>query len=407
VFFEPAERVRRLTPSMILEISAQASADPDVVNLSAGQPDFPTPDRIKRAGIRAIEENFTTYTAGAGIPELRRAVADRVSAETGIERVPEEVLISCGGKHAIANAILSITHPGDRVLLPTPYWVAYPEQIWIAQGEYILLPTEQENGFRLTPAQLEAALATDPKLIILNSPSNPTGAVYQKQDWDLLVPLLKESGVFIISDEIYDKLVYNGRQFVSLASYPEIKDQVILINGVSKTYSMTGWRIGWAVGHREIIRKMACLQSQMTSSPCSISQKAALEALRTPFSEIQPMLDTFQKRRRRAFELISKIPDIKCHPPEGTFYLFPDVSAYLPPMDPKVEKPRRSLALARYLVKEAKVAVVPGMAFGADDHIRISFAYGLEQIEEGINRLAKGLKAYLTLSEAEQERYAD
>ncbi len=404
--FEPAERVRRLTPSMILEISAQASADPEVINLSAGQPDFPTPERIKRAGIRAIEENFTTYTAGAGIPELRLAVADLVGSETGIERTPREVLISCGGKHAIANAILSLVHPGDRVLLPAPYWIAYPEQIWIAEGKVVLLPTEQENGFRITPAQLEAALATDPKLIILNSPSNPTGAVYDKGDWDLLVPLLKESGIYIISDEIYDKLVYDDRQFFSLASYPEIKDQVILINGVSKTYSMTGWRIGWAVGHPEIIQKMACLQSQMTSSPCSISQKAALEALKTPFNEIRPLLEVFQERRDRSYELLGEIPDIRCTLPEGTFYLFPDVSAYLPEVDQEKENPSRSLALARYLVKEAKVAVVPGMVFGADDHIRISFAYGIEQIEEGIKRLAEGLKAYRDLSAAQREAFA-
>ncbi len=379
---------------MILEISAQASADPEIINLSAGQPDFPTPDPIKNAGIAAINNNFTRYTAGSGIPELRKAVASKVSRETGIERTPEEIVISNGAKHSLSNTILALVDVGDRVLLPTPYWVAYPEMVYLAQGEVIQLITNHESGYRITPAQLEAALATEPKLIVLNSPANPTGAVYGKEHLDILVPLLKESGVMVISDEIYSKLLFDGREHISLGSYPEIRDQLILINGVSKTYSMTGWRIGWAVANPEVAKKIGIVQSQMTSSPCSISQKAALEAVNRPDDEFLPVLETFQKRRNRAVDLVAEIPDIEFHPPEGTFYVFIDVSAYLPKLDPAEKRPTRSLDLAKYLVSEHKVAIVPGMAFGADDHIRISFAASMDDIEEGIRRLKLGLKEY-------------
>ncbi len=389
-----AKRMDLLTPSMILEISAQAAADSEVVNLSAGQPDSPTPDPIKEVGISAINDNFTRYTAGSGIPELRKAVAEKVSRESGIERTSDEVVICNGAKHALANTILALVDVGDRVLLPKPYWVAYPEMVYLAQGEIIQLPMAQETGFRLTPAQLEAALAADPKLIILNSPSNPTGAAYSREHYDLLVPLLKESGVMIISDEIYDKLLYDGIEHVSLASYPEIRDQLILINGVSKTYSMTGWRIGWAVAHPEVIKKIGNIQSQMTSSPCSISQKAALEAVNQPAEELTPMLEAFQQRRDRAVELIAAIPEVEFLLPEGTFYVFFDVSAYLPEVPPDEQNPIRSLDLAKYLVKEHKVALVPGMAFGADNHLRISFAASMEDIEEGIKRIKEGLAAY-------------
>jgi len=392
--YEPADRVKKLTPSMILEISAQASADPEIVNLSAGQPDFPTPAPIKQAGIDAINNNFTRYTAGGGIPELRQAVAEKVSRETGIPRKAENVVINSGAKHTLSNAILATINPGDRVLLPAPYWVAYPEQVWLAGGEFILLPTEQENGFRITPAQLEAALATDPKMIMLNSPSNPTGAIYEKRHYDLLVPILKESGIIIVADEIYDKLIYDGHTFTSLGSYEELQEQVVIVNGVSKTYSMTGWRLGWGVGPKELIQKMSIIQSQMTSSPCSISQKAALAAIQRPESEFTPMLEAFQKRRDRALEIVGQIPEVLCYPPEGAFYLFLDVSAYLPEEDPTAEKPMRTMDLARYLVKEHKVAIVPGMAFGTDNHIRISFAVSLEEVEEGLRRVKGGLEAY-------------
>ena len=392
--YQFAERTKRLTPSLILDISAQASTDPEVINLSAGQPDFPTPDPIKKAGIEAIRNNFTRYTAGSGIAELRQAVAEKVTRESGLSRSWEEVVISNGAKHALSSAILTLVDVGERVLLPTPHFPSYRDMVHLAQGLVIDLPTTQENGFRLAPAQLEAALATDPKLLIMNSPCNPTGAAYNQGQFDILVQLIKESGVLVISDEIYDKMLYDGREHAGLASYPEIRDQVILVNGVSKTYSMTGWRLGWSVSHPDIAGKIGMLQSQMTSSACSISQKAALEAVNRPDEEIQPMLSAFQKRRDRAMELLTKIPDIKCHPPEGAFYLFPDVSAYLPPLQPGDEKPQRSMELARYLVKEHKVAIVPGMVFGSDDHIRISFAASMEDIEEGIGRVMRGLEGY-------------
>jgi aspartate aminotransferase len=392
--YDFAKRMEKLTPSLILEISAQASADPEVINLSAGQPDLPTPDSIKKAGIAAINDNFTRYTAGSGIPELRKAVADKVSRETGIERIPEEIVISNGAKHSLSNTILALVDVGDRVLLPAPYWISYPEMVFLAQGEVIQLPTYLNNGFRLTPAQLEATLSTDPKLIILNSPSNPTGAAYSKKQYDILVPMLKESGVMVISDEIYSKLLFDDQDHISLASYPEIRDQLILINGVSKTFSMTGWRIGWAVANPEVAKKIGNIQSQMTSSPCSISQKASLEAVNRPEDEFLPVLETFQKRRNRIVELVAEIPDVEFHPPEGAFYIFIDISAYLPALDPAEKSPTRSLDLAKYLVREHKVAIVPGMVFGDDDHIRISFAASLEDIEEGITRLKKGMMDY-------------
>ncbi|HEX7342831.1 MAG TPA: pyridoxal phosphate-dependent aminotransferase [bacterium] len=397
-----ARRTARMTPTMILAISAQASRDPRIVNLSVGEPDFPTPNAIKEAGVKAIREDFTHYTAASGILELRRAVAERVSRETGILRKPEEVVISCGGKHAIANAILALVDVGERVLLPLPYWLAYPEMVYLAQGEVIELPTEQANGFRIKPAQLEAALAADPKLLILNSPSNPTGAAYGKKHLNALVSILKDSDVFIISDEIYDKMLYDGAQPASLASYKEIRDRVILVNGVSKAYCMTGWRIGWAVANAEVADKIGIIQSQMTSSPSSISQKAALEALSRPDAELAPMLKAFQERRDRALAMVNEIPEVKCHPPEGAFYLFPEISAYLPSKNPRQEAPQRTMALVRYLMQHHKVAVIPGCAFGSDDHIRISFATSIDKIEEGIRRVGRGLEGFRKLSHEER-----
>ncbi len=397
-----AQRTARMTPTMILAISAHASRDPGTVNLSVGEPDFFTPDPIKEAGIKAIRDNFTLYTTATGIFALRKAVAERVSRETGIERHAEEVVISCGGKHALANTILALVDKGDRVLLPTPYWVAYPEMIYLAQGDVIELPTDQENGFRIKPAQLEAALAADPKLLILNSPSNPTGAAYGKKQLNALVSILKGSDVFIISDEIYDRMLYDGAQQASLASYKEIRDRVILINGVSKAYCMTGWRIGWAVANAEVADKIGIIQSQMTSSPSSIGQKAALEALSRPDAEMAPMLKAFQERRDRALALVNEIPKVKCHPPQGAFYLFPDVSAYLPAKNPRQESPLRTLALARYLILQHKVAIIPGCAFGSDDHIRISFATSIDKIEEGIRRVGRGLEGFRKLSREER-----
>jgi aspartate aminotransferase len=403
--FQFAKRMEFLTPSLTLQIAAEAGKDPEVMNLSVGEPDFPTPDPIKEAGIAAIKTNFTKYTAGSGIPDLRKAVAERVSRETGIPRKPEEVVVSSGAKHSISSTILALVDVGEKVLIPTPCWLSYPEMVLLAQGYPIELPTTQEEGFRVRPAQLEAALATNPKLIILNSPSNPTGAIYHKKHLDALVPILKASGVLVISDEIYDKMLYDGVSYTSLASYPEIRDQVILINGVSKAYCMTGWRIGWAVAHADIIRQVGIVQSQMTSSACSISQKAAVEALRRPDSELAPMLAAFQERRDRALVMLNDIPGVKCPPPEGAFYLFPYVDTYLPPVKAGMEKPDRTMALARYLLRQHKVAVIPGCAFGDDNHIRLSFAAATEKVEEGVRRLAKGLQGYKDLSAAEREAY--
>lgn len=357
------------------------------MDFGAGEPDLDTPPNIKEAAKQAIDRGFTKYTPTSGTRELKEAICRKLKKDNGLDYGPEEVLVSCGAKHSIFNAIMALCDEGDEVILPSPYWVSYPEMIKLAGATPVVIRTTQRDDFKIKPAQLGEAINPRTKLIILNSPSNPTGVVYSKEELQALSEILVEAGVYCISDEIYEKIVYDGREHVSIASLaPEIKNLTIVVNGVSKTYSMTGWRIGYAAGPEEIIRAMSNLQDHSTSNPSSISQAAALEALEGPQDSVVEMVRVFAKRRDLIVERLNSLEGVSCLKPEGAFYVFPNFLQILG-RNYGGRKINDSLTLAELLLTEAKVAVVPGTAFGEDDHLRLSYATSVENIVKGMNRI--------------------
>lgn len=395
-----SERARRIGVSQTLKISEKAKQMKregiDVIDLSVGEPDFPTPSNIKEAGKRAIDENFTRYTASEGILELKKAIIERVKEDYGLEYEIDEVLVSCGAKHSLYNAILAIVEKGDEVIIPSPYWVSYPEMVSIADGKNVFLETLEENNFCITQEQLKATISPSTKAIIINNPSNPTGAAYSRENLEALAKILQDEDIIVISDEIYSKLVYDNYKFISFPSLSEkLKNKTILINGVSKAYSMTGWRIGFALGPKEIIDAMAKIQSHATSNPTSISQKAALEALRSPQFEVNKMVQEFQRRRNYVLQKLETIEGISCAKPKGAFYVFPNVEKYYG-KEAKGMVIRNSYGMAFYLLKEARVAIVPGAAFGQDKCIRISYATSMENLEKGMERIKEAILALKT-----------
>ncbi len=395
-----SERARRIGISQTLKISEKAkqmrSEGIDVIDLSVGEPDFPTPKHIKEAGIKAIEENFTRYTASEGILELKKAIIERLKEDYGLEYKIDEILISCGAKHSLYNAIMALIDKGDEVIIPSPYWVSYPEMVSLAEGKPVFLDALEENNFCIKAGQLRGAITPSTKAIILNNPSNPTGAAYTKENIEELISVLEKEDIFIISDEIYSKLIYDDFKFYSLPSFSEkIKKKTILINGVSKAYSMTGWRIGFACADKGIIDAMAKIQSHATSNPTSISQKAAQEALKAPQYEVNKMVQEFQRRRNYVLQKLQQIENISCAKPKGAFYVFPNVEAYFG-KEAKGMVIRNSYGMAYYLLKEAKVAIVPGAAFGNDKCIRISYATSMENLEKGLERIKEAINSLKT-----------
>lgn len=395
-----SERVNKIGASPTLKISAKAKAMKaegiDVIDLSVGEPDFPTPDNVKAAAIKAIEQNFTKYTENDGIPELRKAVCKRLKEDYGLEYKPNEVLISSGAKNSLFNLIQAIVNEGDEVIIPAPYWVTYPECVNLAKGKPVIVETREEDGFLLTPEQLRAAISPSTRALVLNNPCNPTGATYTKEQLEALAEVIRKEDIYVIADEIYSRLVYDGFQFVSFASLGEdIKKKTIIISGVSKSYSMTGWRIGFAVGPAEIISAMSKIQSHTTSNACSISQKASVEALTGPQYEVNRMVAEFQRRRNYVLMRLQQIPGISCFKPQGAFYLFPNVSSYYGKEAGGIQI-RNSYGLAYYLLREARVAIVPGDAFGADNYIRISYATSMENLEKGMDRIAEAMSKLKT-----------
>jgi aspartate/methionine/tyrosine aminotransferase len=390
-----ANRTDKLTESVTLVITARAkelaAQGVQVVNLSVGEPDFPTPDPINRAGIRAIEEGFTRYTAGAGIPELRDAIVEKLRRDNNLSCERSQVVVSCGAKHALATSLLATVNPGDRVLYPQPGWLSYPELIHIAGGEPVPYPCPAEQDFRPDREALEELLGEAAAAIIVNSPNNPTGAACTPDEIGEIGALLARHDLWVISDEIYEKLRYDGQAHRSFADVPGLEEKTITINGVSKAYSMTGWRIGYLAAPPELARAAVKLQSQMTSSPCSISQKAALEALTGDSAAPEEMVAAFARRRDLVMELLNDIPHVTCPVPQGAFYAFPDISAYLGRTTGEGEVLEDSVALCEHLLNEAHVALVPGDAFGAPGHIRISFASSEENLREGLARTAETL----------------
>jgi len=388
------KRVRQIGLSPTLKISALAAelraAGEDVLDFSAGQPDLPTPDRVKQAGIRAIEENQTRYTANQGTVELRQAVADRLSADYGLQYSTDEILVSPGAKASLYFAALALFEPGDEVLVPSPYWVSYPEQIKMAQAEPVFVDCPEDRGFKLTADDLEEAITPKTRALILNYPSNPTGACYSRDELEPLAEVCLRRRIWVIADEIYSKLVYDGRRFTSIAELdPELRARTLIVDGMSKTYSMTGWRIGYAAGPRELIAGMSRLQSHSTSNATSISQWASVEALALAEEQLVGRAEEFQRRRDLLLARLNEMQGMQCDVPEGAFYAFPNVSGCFA----GGSSVTCGQELAQYLLEHAKIAVVPGEAFGSKNHIRISYAASLDRINEGMDRVADALKA--------------
>ena len=373
------------------KVKAMKAEGIDVIDLGVGEPDFPTPDNVKNAGIEAIRENFTKYTQSDGIPQLKDAIRMRLREDLGLDYAKNEIIVSTGAKSSLYHLIQAVVSRGDEVIVPAPYWVTYPHAVTLAGGTAVYVPTREEDGFLLTPEQLRSAITPNTKALILNNPSNPTGATYQRSHLESLADVILEEDITVLADEIYEKLVYDDFKYVSFASLSdEIKSKTVIINGVSKSYSMTGWRIGYAAGPADVINGMAKIQSHTTSNPCSVSQKAALEALRGPQHEVSKMISEFQRRRNYVHMRLQSIKDVSCFKSQGAFYLFPNFSAFFS-KEFNGAPLRNSYGLAYYLLKEARVAVVPGAAFGADPNIRISYATSMENLEKGLNRIIEAL----------------
>lgn len=387
-----SSRAKCISASPTLALDAKTkkliSEGVDVLSFGVGEPDFDTPDHIKKVAIEAINKGFTKYTPSSGIPELRQAVCDKFKKDNGLEYKPAEVLVSVGAKHSIYNAVMVLCEEGDDVLLPVPYWVSYPEMIKLAGGRPVELPTGIETGFKITAEQIEKAVTPKTSLIIFNTPSNPTGAIYTEEEMRRIAEVCLKHHIAVISDEIYEKLIYEGKHVSFATLSPEVKANTITVNGVSKAYAMTGWRIGYAAGPKDVIDAMGNIQSHSTSNPTSISQKAAVAGLTGPQGALEMMRVEFQKRRDYMVKRLNEMPGFKCLVPPGAFYVYPDVSALIGRK--MVGKPVSSdSALADILLDEARIAVVPGSAFGSKGNLRFSYATSMKVIEEGLNRLAK------------------
>lgn len=386
-----AERVERIGVSATLAVLAEAerlkAQGIDVVDFGPGEPDFPTPEHIKQAAIRALEENFTKYTATAGIPELRRAVCDWHARELGTAYERRECIVTVGGKHGVFNALSALVGRGDAVLIPAPYWVSFPEIVNYLGGRPVPVPSEEANGFRLTAADVERAWVDGTRVVIANSPNNPSGAIIAREEFARILALCQRRGAWLLSDECYSHFVYEGAPF-SIGSLPDAKSQVILVGSLSKTFSMTGWRIGYVLAPEPLVEAMIRLQSHSTSNPTSIAQKAALAALRGPMDSVRAMLAEYTRRRARVLAGLNAIRQLRCAEPQGAFYLYPNGRAWM-----RAQGVRSTTELARRLLEEAHVAVVPGEAFGTAEHFRLSYATSMERIEEGLRRLQQFFSA--------------
>jgi len=386
-----ASRVQQIKPSPTLAISAKAkamqAAGVDVINFGVGEPDFDTPENIKAAGIKAIQDGFTRYTAVPGIPELKKAIQQKLERENGLKYETDEIIVSCGGKHSFYNMAQALLDPGDEVIIPSPYWVSYPPMVQLAAGKAVIIPTTEDQDFKITPEQLRQYITEKTRAVVINSPSNPTGSTYSLVELQELAAVISEYNILAISDEIYEHIVYDGFVQHSIAAVnPQMKERTIILNGVSKSYAMTGWRIGFTAAPAPLVAAMTKIQSQSTSNPTSISQKAAIEAYNGPQDFIAMVLPAFDERRRYIVKALNDITGISCFKPTGAFYVFPQVKDLLAksfngqPID-------SSLNLCTLLLDEAKIAAVPGEAFGAPGYLRLSYATSLDNIKKGMVRL--------------------
>jgi len=390
-------RARNLVPSATLAIGAKArqmQADGiDVIGFAQGEPDFDTPDHIKEAAIQAARDGFTKYTATGGINELKDAVVTKLKRDNGLNYTRNQVLISCGGKHSLYNVFQALLEPGDEVIIPAPYWVSFPEQVKLCDAKPVIVHTSEAQGFRLNRQVLEPAVSARTKLVVLNSPSNPTGAALSRAELEGIAALAVERGLVVVSDETYEALVYDGYQHVSIASLSDaMYARTIVVNSMSKAYAMTGWRLGYAAGPAEVIKAMDGLQGQMTSNPTSFAQRGAVVALTSSQEPTHRMREEFAKRRRYIVDRLNAMPKIRCHNPEGAFYVFPNVSAlYGRRFGNKAIT--NSTEFTTFLLEAARIAVVPGVEFGNDNHVRISYATSMANIEKGMNRMAEAVAA--------------
>lgn len=393
-----SNRAKNLQPSATLKVSGRAKElkrqGKSIISLSAGEPDFKTPGHICDAAIQAINEGFHGYTMNPGMPELREAIAAKLKRDNDLEYDASQILCSNGAKQSVGFSLLAVVNPGDEVIIPAPYWVSYPEMTRLAEGEPVTVRTSFENNYKLQPEELREALSDKTKAIILCSPSNPTGACYYGKELRALADVLADyPDVLVISDEIYEYIVFDNEHVSILNVAPELKDRVILINGFSKGFAMTGWRLGYLAAHPDITGAVSKIQSQETSAPSSISQKAGEAAYRGGLDEVLANREQFRKRRDFMVESLNAIDGVSCFTPGGAFYVFPDVSAYIGKKSPEGEVMENSTALCLYLLNEFGLAAVPGDAFGEPDGLRMSYASAMEDLEEGMNRFRKGLQS--------------
>ena len=392
-----SERISNISPSMTLAIDAKAremkTRGEDVIGFGAGEPDFNTPERIKQAGIRAIENNETRYTPVGGTDLLKEAIITKLTRDNGLVYEKNQILASCGAKHSFYNLAQVLWQAGDEVIIPAPYWVSFPEIVTLSGARPLIIHTGAKQDFKITAEQIENAVTPNTRAIVINSPSNPTGSAYNNDELEKLAECALRHGLLIISDEIYEQIVFDGFHHTSIASISkEVQKQCVVINGVSKSYAMTGWRIGYmASGDPEIVKQVSKLQGQSTSNPCAISQAASIEALTGPLDEIHAMVREFEKRRDIIVERLTQIPGVSCRKPTGSFYSFPDFSGVYGKKDMKGKVLKGSLDFSDYLLSAEKVAIVPGIAFGADAHARLAFAMSLEKIEEGTHRIKEAV----------------
>jgi aspartate aminotransferase len=382
-----ADRISSISVSSTMKVAADAdklrSEGVDVVDFGAGEPDFPTPDNIKQAAVRALDANFTKYTAASGTLELKQAICERHKLDFGTGYNPAECIVSVGGKHVIFNLTQAVVNPGDEVIIPVPYWVTYKDVVNYAGGKCVFVDTDEQRGFTLTAAMIEPHLTHKTKLIMINSPSNPSGAVLDQGEFEKIFHLAKSRGIYLLTDECYCHFLYEGSPF-SIASMPDAKNTVLVAGTLSKTYAMTGWRVGFGLAPAPLIGAMNKLQSHSTSNPTSIAQKAGVEAMRGPQESVKMMLAEYRRRRDFVVARLRQIPGVKCAEPKGAFYAYPDISCAF-----GKDGVHSTLQFAEKLLNQAHVAVVPGEAFGTDRHVRISYATSMRELERGLERIHK------------------
>jgi aspartate aminotransferase len=391
-----SKRAQGVPPSATIAVTARAqelkAQGVDVVGFGAGEPDFDTPDYIKEAAVKSLKAGQTKYTPAAGIPQLRKAIAEKLQKENGLNYTPEQVVVNIGGKHSVYEAMQAVLDPGDEAILPSPYWVTYPEAIKLAGATAKIIETDKSTGYKITPAQLKKAITKKTAMLVINSPNNPGGFTYTPDELKAIAKALEGTSVCVLSDEIYEKLIYGDTKFVSFASLSkDAFGRTLTLNGFSKTFSMTGWRLGYTAGPLEVIKAMARLQDHMTSNPVTFAQHAAIAALGQPAKEaIEKMRVEFERRGKYMTERLNGIKGVECPEATGAFYCFPDVSAHYG-RNINGAKITGSMDFAKALLEQAKVALVPGLPFGCDKNVRLSFACSLEQITKGLDRLEEWL----------------